>query len=65
MVGLGRNSLTHSFLDAATKQRLLTEYDKRVANFARQFQTRGWQGLRDVHPVSYQFTCKHYQLCIQ
>src|SRR6202011_6287022 len=26
MVGLGRNSLAHSFLDAATKQRLLTEY---------------------------------------
>jgi adenosine deaminase CECR1 len=65
MIGLGRNSLVHSFLDAATKQRLLAEYDRRVASFARQFQTKGWQGLRDVKPVSYAFTCKHYQLCIQ
>jgi adenosine deaminase CECR1 len=75
MIGLGRNSLVHSFLDAATKQRLLAEYEQRVANFARQFQTqnwqtkdrpaKGWQALHDVQPVSYAFTCKHYQLCIQ
>ena len=65
MIGLGRNSLTHSFLDAPTKQRLLSEYERRVADFAGQFQKRGWRGLRDVQPVSYQFTCKHYQLCIQ
>ena len=65
MIELGRNSLVHSFLDAATKQRLLAEYERRVASFARQFQTKGWQGLRDVKPVSYAFTCKHYQLCIQ
>ena len=65
MIGLGRNSLAHSFLDVPTKQRLLSEYDRRVADFSRQFQKRGWEGLRDVKPVSYQFTCKHYQLCIQ
>jgi adenosine deaminase CECR1 len=75
MIGLGRNSLLHSFLDAPTKQRLLVEYERRVANFARPFQTKdwqtqdgqakGWQGLHDVKPVSYAFTCKHYQLCIQ
>ena len=65
MVGLGRNSLSHSFLDAATKQRLLAEYDRRVSNFAHQFQAHGWQSLRDVKPVSYNFTCNHYQLCIR
>ena len=33
IVKLGRNSLHHSFLDEPTKQRLLADYDKRVAAF--------------------------------
>ncbi len=34
LVKLGRNSLRYSFVDEPTKQRLLTDYDKRVAAFA-------------------------------
>lgn len=65
MVQLGRNSLYYSFLDQPTKQRLLAAYDKRVQNFAQQFQSKGWAAFKDVKPVSYSFMCKHYQLCLQ
>jgi adenosine deaminase CECR1 len=62
---LGRNSLKYSFVDAATKQRLLADYDKRVAAFAQQFQKQGWQSLKSVKPVSYSFLCKYYKVCSQ
>jgi adenosine deaminase CECR1 len=65
LVQLGRNSLSHSFLDEPTKQRLLADYDKRVQAFAQQFQSKSWDALRSVQPVSYSFTCKHYQMCLQ
>lgn len=65
MVQLGRNSLTYSFVDEPTKQKLLAAYDKRVQTFAQQFQSKGWAALKDVKPVSYSFLCKHYQLCLQ
>ncbi len=45
IVKLGRNSLQYSFLDEPTKQRLLANYDKRIAAFALQFQRKGWAGL--------------------
>jgi adenosine deaminase CECR1 len=64
IVKLGRNSLQYSFLDEPTKQRLLTNYDKRITTFARQFQTKSWASLSDSKPVSYSFLCKHYQLCL-
>jgi len=64
IVKLGRNSLQYSFLDEPTKQRLVANYDKRIAAFALQFQRKGWAGLRDANPVSYGFLCKHYQLCL-
>ncbi len=64
IVKLGRNSLQYSFLDEPTKQRLVANYDKRIAAFALQFQRKGWAGLSDAHPVSYGFLCKHYQLCL-
>jgi adenosine deaminase CECR1 len=64
IVKLGRNSLQYSFLDQATKQRLLANYDKRIAAFVVQFQRRGWASLSDVNPVSYGFLCRHYQLCL-
>jgi adenosine deaminase CECR1 len=64
IVKLGRNSLQYSFLDEATKQRLLASYDKRIAAFALQFQKRGWASLADANPVSYGFLCKHYQVCL-
>jgi adenosine deaminase CECR1 len=64
IVRLGRNSLQYSFLDEATKQRLLANYDKRIAAFALQFQRTGWASLDKANPVSYGFLCKHYQLCL-
>ena len=64
IVKLGRNSLQYSFLDEATKQRLLANYDKRIAAFAQQFQRKGWATVSDANPVSYGFLCKHYQLCL-
>ena len=64
IVKLGRNSLYYSFLDDATKQRLLAAYDKRIAAFAQGFRSKGWAGLEGVKPVSYGFLCKHYQLCV-
>ena len=64
IVKLGRNSLQYSFLDEATKQRLLASYDKRIAAFALQFQRSGWASVDKVNPVSYGFLCKHYQLCL-
>jgi len=64
IVKLGRNSLQYAFVDEATKQRLLANYDKRVAEFARGFQKNGWNSLNGVHPVSYGFLCRHYQLCL-
>lgn len=36
LIQLGRNSLVHSFLDTTTKQRLLREYDQRIAAFEAQ-----------------------------
>jgi len=65
IVQLGRNSLSYSFLDAPTKQRLLDAYEKRVQTFAEQFKRKGWAGLKDVKPVSYSFMCKQYQVCLQ
>jgi adenosine deaminase CECR1 len=63
IVKLGRNSLQYSFLDPPTKQRLLANYDKRIAAFAQQFQKKGWAALSETRPVSYGFLCRHYQLC--
>ena len=65
MTQLGRNSLKYSFLDAPTKQKLISEYETRVQTFAKEFQTKGMAALRNVKPVSYSFTCKHYKLCIK
>ena len=62
---LGRNSLKYSFLDDATKQRLMANYEKRVQAFARGFQSKGMAGLSGTKPVSYSFLCKHYQVCLQ
>ncbi len=65
IVQLGRNSLVHSFVDEPTKQKLLADYDKRVATFAERFQRGGWASLKNVKPVTYSFTCKRYQVCLQ
>jgi adenosine deaminase CECR1 len=64
IVKLGRNSLYYSFLDEPTKQRLLADYDKRVAAFAAGFQRKGWNALSATKPESYGFLCRHYQICL-
>jgi adenosine deaminase CECR1 len=64
IVKLGRNSLYYSFLDETTKQRLLADYDKRVAAFAAGFQRKGWNALSATKPESYGFLCRHYQICL-
>jgi adenosine deaminase CECR1 len=63
IVLLGRNSLKYSFLEPAVKEKLLADYEKRVAAFADAFRKRGMASLAGVKPVTYSFTCKHYQVC--
>ncbi len=63
IVMLGRNSLQYSFLDAPTKQKLLADYERRVAAFVAAFKKKGWAALDGVQPVSYGFLCTHYRLC--
>lgn len=63
IVQLGRNSLQYSFVEEPVKQRLLAEYDKRMAAFKEKFQRKGWAGLQDAKPVNYSFVCKRYQVC--
>ena len=60
---LGRNSLAFSFLDDATKSRLLAEYGRRMDQFAKNFQRRGVAALGDVQPLRRGFICRHYGLC--
>jgi adenosine deaminase CECR1 len=64
MVQLGRNSLKYSFLDAATRARLLSDYEKRVTAFAQAFQKKGWASLSATRPVTYTFICRRYQVCM-
>ena len=64
IVKLGRNSLQYAFVDEPTKQRLLSNYDKRMTAFAQAFQKRGFASLSEVKPVSYGFLCSHYQVCL-
>jgi adenosine deaminase CECR1 len=65
LVQLGRNSLKFAFVDEPTKQRLLADHEKRVTAFAQAFQKKGWDSLKATKPVSYSFTCKRYQVCLQ
>ncbi|NKF24755.1 adenosine deaminase family protein [Solimonas marina] len=64
IVKMGRNSLKYAFVQEPVKEKLLADYDRRVARFAKDFQRKGSAALDDVHPVSYSFTCKHYQICL-
>jgi adenosine deaminase CECR1 len=64
LVQLGRNSLQFSFVDEPTKQRLLADYDRRVAAFSARVQRQGIAALRSTKPVSYSFTCKRYKICM-
>ncbi len=65
LITLGSNSLRFSFLDDTSKKRLLNEYDQRVTAFSQAFQRKGLKSLQGVSPVSYSFTCRFYDLCLQ
>ena len=52
------------FLDAATKARLLADYERRVAAFAEGFRKEGWAALRNTRPETYGFICRRYQICM-
>ncbi len=60
---LGRNSLAFSFLDEATKSRLLADYERRMDRFAADFKRRGTASLDQVQPLRRGFVCRHYGLC--
>jgi len=64
IVLLGRNSLKYSFLDPATKARLLADYERRVTAFAQTFQKKGWSALAGTKPVTYTFICRRYKVCM-
>lgn len=63
IVTLGRNSIQYAFVDAVTKQKLLKEYEQRIARFEARFKRQGWDALSGVHPVNYSFACKHFSVC--
>lgn len=60
---LSRNSLQYSFVEDDIKAQLLSTYNKRAEQFAKQFRAKGIAGLSEAKPVSYGFTCKRYSLC--
>jgi len=64
IVKMGRTSLEYSFVEAPVKQQLLKDYDERVARYAKLLQRKGLTAVDDVHPVSYSFSCKRYQVCL-
>jgi adenosine deaminase CECR1 len=64
IVQMGRDSLSHSFVDEPTKNRLLADYDQRIATFVGQFKKSGLASLKGVKPVTYSFICKRYSVCI-
>jgi len=59
---LGRNSLEHAFVDPEIKERLLREYNERIARFERQMQRSGTAKLGPM-PKTRRFVCKRYGLC--
>lgn len=60
---LSRNSLQYGFEEDEVKTQLLKTYNQRIDKFAQGFVRKGLGGLKGIKPVSYSFTCKHYQLC--
>ena len=59
---LGRNSLDHAFVDDATRERLLRDYDERIRRFERRIQDRGVESLGPM-PETRGFVCNRYGLC--
>jgi adenosine deaminase CECR1 len=61
---LSRNSLAHAFADAATKRKLLQDYDDRIGDFEQQMRRGGIAKLGPM-PETRRFICAQYQLCNQ
>ena len=59
---LSRNSLRHAFVTDATKQKLLRDFEDRMAKFERQLKGSGIAKL-GVMPDTRQFVCDRYKLC--
>ena len=59
---LSRNSLEHAFVSEETRERLLREYNERIARFERQMQSRGVAQLGPM-PETRGFVCNRYGLC--
>lgn len=59
---LSRNSLQYSFADAETKQKLLQDFESRMAKFERSMQKYGLSRVGDM-PATRQFICTRYGLC--
>lgn len=63
---LGRNSLAFSFADEATRQKLLADYDRRVATFAARLSAGTvadvLDGLASVRPATYSYALRTWGL---
>ncbi|MDO6694515.1 adenosine deaminase [Aliiglaciecola sp. 3_MG-2023] len=63
LVKTGANSLTFSFVDDETKQKLLDDYYQRIATFEKAFTAKKMKGLSDVKPEIYSYPCKAFKIC--
>jgi adenosine deaminase CECR1 len=59
---LSRNSLQYSFADAETKQKLLQDFENRMAKFERGMEKYGLSRVGPMPPTR-QFICTRYGLC--
>ena len=60
---LSRNSLRHAFVEPETKARLLTEYERRIAAFEREFREGGIAAVETTPPQYRGFLCRRYGVC--
>jgi len=63
LVKLGENSLRYSFVDEATKQRLLGQYKARITKFVKDFKRQGMSMLKNTQSPKRGFICQYYSLC--
>ena len=60
---LSLNSLAHSFLDEATKTRLVNQLRDRLKAFEARFKRRGLSAVAAKEPEYRGFLCRRYQVC--
>lgn len=59
------NSINHAFIEPKMKLSMQLQLEQRLDKFERSFQAKGLEAFQHVTPVSHQFTCKKYQLCLE